>query len=143
MFHDSAAASAKAEEQVLDEERFQPKDVISFGPFRLFPAERLLEKNGVPLNLGSRALDLLMALAERATEVVSKRELMARAWPNLIVDEGSLRFHIASLRKILGDGQAGARYVTNVAGRGYCFVSPIWRSATKPPLAESFVTPQG
>ena len=139
MLHDSVSASAKPQEQVHDEETPQRKDIISFGPFRLFATERLLEKDGVPLNLGSRALDLLVALVERATEVVSKRELMARVWPDLVVDEGSLRFHIASLRKALGDGQSGVRYVTNVAGRGYCFVAPICRSAVKPPLAGSLV----
>ncbi len=142
MLHHSASASVKPEEQVLDEERRQCKDIVSFGPFRLVATERLLEKDGVPLSLGSRALDLLIALVERATEVVSKRELMARAWPNLVVDEGSLRFHIASLRKVLGDRQPGVRYVANVAGRGYCFVAPIRRSAAQPPLAERFVGDQ-
>jgi predicted ATPase/DNA-binding winged helix-turn-helix (wHTH) protein len=137
MLHHSASASAKPEEPLLDEERPQGKDIVSFGPFRLFATQRLLEKEGLPLNLGSRALDLLIALVERATEVVSKRELMARVWPNLVVDEGSLRFHIASLRKVLGDGQSGVRYVTNVAGRGYCFVAPISRSAARPSRAES------
>jgi predicted ATPase/DNA-binding winged helix-turn-helix (wHTH) protein len=139
MLHDAASASAKPEEQVLDEECPQRKDIVSFGLFRLFATERRLEKDGVALNLGSRALDLLIALVERATEVVSKRELMARVWPNLVVDEGSLRFHIGSLRKVLGDGQSAVRYVTNVPGRGYCFVAPIERSAVKPLLAEHVV----
>src|SRR5882762_2020355 len=102
MLTDSDAAPVKPEAQLLDEERGQRKEIISFGPFRLVATERLLEKEGVQVNLGSRALDLLIALVERATEVVSKKELMARAWPNLVVDEGSLRFHIASLRKVLG-----------------------------------------
>jgi signal transduction histidine kinase len=114
-----------------------PTDVIAFGHFRLRAAERLLEKNGVRLKLGSRALDILIALIERAPEVVSKRELLARAWPDLVVDEGSLRFHISALRKVLGDGEAGARYVANVAGRGYCFAAPIFRLVAKPPPAES------
>jgi predicted ATPase len=139
MLHDSASASAKPEDQVLDEERSGPPGIASFGPFRLFARERLLERDGFQVNLGGRALDLLIALVERATEVVSKRELMARVWPNSVVDEGSLRFHIASLRKVLGDGQEGVRYVTNVAGRGYCFVAPIWRSTAKPARGESLV----
>jgi signal transduction histidine kinase len=113
------------------------EDVIAFGHFRLRAAERLLEKDGVRVKLGSRALDILIALVERAPEVVSKRELLARVWPDLVVDEGSLRFHIAALRKVLGYGQSGTRYVTNVAGRGYCFAAPILRPAAKPPLAES------
>jgi DNA-binding winged helix-turn-helix (wHTH) protein len=114
-----------------------PTDVIAFGQFQLRAAQRLLEKDGVRLKLGSRALDILIALIERAPEVVSKRELLARAWPDLVVDEGSLRFHISVLRKVLGDGESGARYVANVAGRGYCFAAPIFRSLAKPPPAES------
>jgi hypothetical protein len=53
---------------------------------------------------------------------------MAQAWPDVTVDEGSLRFHIACLRKALGDGTNGARYITNLPGRGYCFAAPISRS---------------
>ncbi|HUN48113.1 MAG TPA: winged helix-turn-helix domain-containing protein, partial [Stellaceae bacterium] len=102
---------------------------VAFGPFRLFPAERLLERDGVPLAIGGRALDILTLLAERAGEVVSKRDLLARVWADVTVDEGSLRFHVAALRKALGDGQAGARYVTNVPGRGYCLVAPVSRAA--------------
>jgi DNA-binding winged helix-turn-helix (wHTH) protein len=114
-----------------------PSDVIAFGHFRLRVAERLLEKDGVRLKVGSRALDILIALVERTPDVVSKRKLLARVWPDLVVDEGSLRFHIAVLRKALGDGQSGARYVINVAGRGYCFAAPIFRSGATPAPAES------
>ena len=78
------------------------QDVICFGPFRLSTAERLLEKNGVRVRLGSRALDILIALVERPAEVVSKKELIAKVWPDLVVDEGSLRFHVLALRKALG-----------------------------------------
>jgi predicted ATPase/DNA-binding winged helix-turn-helix (wHTH) protein len=107
------------------------KDVIAFGPFRLSAAERLIERAGEPVQLGGRAMDLLIALVERAGDVISQRELIDRVWPNVTVDEGSLRFHIATLRKFLGDGQDGARYVVNVPGRGYCFVRPTTRlSAT-------------
>jgi DNA-binding winged helix-turn-helix (wHTH) protein len=118
-----------------------PSDVIAFGQLRLRVVERCLERDGVRLKVGSRALDILIALVERAPEVVSKRELLARVWPDLVVDEGSLRFHIAALRKVLGDGQSGTRYVTNVAGRGYCFAATILRSGAKPPPAESPTLP--
>lgn len=98
---------------------------IRFGPFSLGINERLLTRNGVPVELGARALDILIALASRANEILSKRELMADVWPDVIVEEGSLRFHVASLRKALGDGQDGARYIATLPGRGYCFVAPI------------------
>ncbi len=106
------------------------RSAVSFGPFRLFPDERLLEREGVPVHIGGRALDILIALAERAGEVVSKTDLFARVWPDVTVDEGSLRFHVTALRKALGDGQSGARYIVNAPGRGYALVTPLSRPAT-------------
>jgi predicted ATPase/DNA-binding winged helix-turn-helix (wHTH) protein len=105
--------------------------VIEFGSFRLRPAERVLEKDGVPLKIGSRALDVLTTLVAHAPRVVSKRDLITRAWGTLVVDEGSLRVHIAALRKVLGDGKSGGRYITNVAGRGYCFAASVTSTASK------------
>ncbi|MGY8635215.1 winged helix-turn-helix domain-containing protein [Bradyrhizobium sp. 14AA] len=102
---------------------------ISFGPFRLFPKSRLLEKEGAPLHVGGRALDILIFLAERPGEVVDKRELVKRIWADVNVDEGSLRFHVAALRKALGDTGKSARYVVNVPGRGYCFVASFAQAA--------------
>jgi predicted ATPase/DNA-binding winged helix-turn-helix (wHTH) protein len=112
---------------------FSP-DLIYFGPFRLSVAERVLEKEGVRVRLGSRALDILITLVERPTEVVTKKELFAKVWPDLVVDEGNLRYHVSALRKALGEGRSGGRYVTNVSGRGYCFVAPISRAASPPAL---------
>jgi DNA-binding winged helix-turn-helix (wHTH) protein len=104
---------------------------IRFGPYSLTPAERRLERKGAPVALGSRVLDLLTALVERAGEVVPRRELMNRVWPNLTVEEVNLRVHVASLRKMLGHGGDGGRYIANVAGRGYCFVAPIGLSSLR------------
>jgi DNA-binding winged helix-turn-helix (wHTH) protein len=103
------------------------RHILSFGPFRLRVGERLLDKSGVRVPVGARALDILTVLASRAGEVVEKRELLASVWPAVIVDEGSLRFHMNGLRKALGDGKDGARYISTVPGRGYCFVAPIVR----------------
>ncbi|MFZ6646109.1 ATP-binding protein [Undibacterium sp. TJN25] len=107
---------------------FTTGEIAAFGAFRLAPAERLLHKGDIPIVLGSRALDILTALVESAGEVLSQRELIARAWPKLIVEEANLRIHIAALRKVLGDGEDKIRYITNVPGRGYCFVAPVQRS---------------
>jgi DNA-binding winged helix-turn-helix (wHTH) protein len=107
----------------------RPRETISFGPFKLVIAERLLIKAATPVPLGGRAMDILVTLLERAGRVVSKEELMDRVWPNLTVEEGTLRFHIAGLRKALGEGHSAARYVANVHGRGYCFVAPVSRSS--------------
>src|SRR5882724_9921207 len=108
--------------------------VIAFGPFRLRTAERVLERDGIPLALGSRALDILIILVERAGTVVSKEELLSSVWPNLTVVESSVRVHMSWLRKALGEGQGG-RYVTNVPGRGYCFVAPVQRPTVAPKTA--------
>jgi predicted ATPase/DNA-binding winged helix-turn-helix (wHTH) protein len=111
----------------------------SFGPFSLHDKTRLLERDGVPVKLGSRALDILRLLVSRAGDVVSKNELLAHAWPGLAVEEISLRVHIAELRKALGDGKEGARYITNVPSRGYCFVSPVQRIADAVPAVSPSV----
>ena len=101
------------------------KPAVAFGPFRLFPRERLLEKDGVPLRIGGRALDILIMLVERPGEVVDKRDLLAKVWADVTVDEGSLRFHVRALRQALGDEESGAKYVKNVPGRGYCLAAPV------------------
>lgn len=103
------------------------RNVVSFGPFSLDAARRLLSKDGAPVVLGARTLDTLFALLERPNEPISKRDLITKVWPDVFVEEGSLRFHIATLRKALGDGKNGARYIATLAGRGYCFVAPISR----------------
>ena len=103
--------------------------IASFGPFSLHDKARLLERDGVPVKLGSRALDILWLLVSRAGDVVSKNELLAHAWPGLVVEEINLRVHIAEVRKALGDGKEGARYITNIPSRGYCFVAPVQRIA--------------
>jgi predicted ATPase/DNA-binding winged helix-turn-helix (wHTH) protein len=105
----------------------QTKDGLWFGPFRLVASERLLTKEDVLVELGSRALDILIVLISTPNEIVSKKDLMSRVWPDVIVEEGSLRFHMASLRKALGDGKDGARYISTLPGRGYCFVAPVLR----------------
>ena len=98
---------------------------LAFGPFVLDRSRKQLLENDRPLRLGGRALDLLAALTERSGEVLSRAELEARVWPRTIVEETSLRVHISALRKILGDGVDGARYIANVPGRGYSFVAPV------------------
>jgi predicted ATPase/DNA-binding winged helix-turn-helix (wHTH) protein len=100
-------------------------EVVVFGPFKLFVAERLLKRGDESLPVGGRAFDLLITLVERAGEVITHKELRERVWPGITVDDANLRVHVAGLRKVLGDGQDGARYISSVAGRGYCFVVPV------------------
>src|ERR1700677_1995241 len=117
--------------------------IASFGPFRLHATKRLLEKNGTALKIGSRALDILIMLLEHAPEVVSKRDLMRRVWGQLVVDEVSLRFHVATLRKRLGDGDSSVSYITNIPGQGYCFAGAVsWAEARARPGKAPTAAPQ-
>jgi DNA-binding winged helix-turn-helix (wHTH) protein len=98
-----------------------------FGSLQLVPAQRLLLNNGRSLRLGSRALEILITLVERAGATVSKDQLIGRAWPDTVVDEGALRVHVAAVRKALGDGREGNRFIISDPGRGYRFVAPVTR----------------
>ncbi|TYM00352.1 AAA family ATPase [Bradyrhizobium rifense] len=105
---------------------------LSFGPFTVTPHERLVTRDGVVLPMGAKSFDTLIALMSRPNEVVSKWDLMGLVWPGMSVEETNLRFHIAALRKALGDGKDGARYITTLSGRGYCFVAPISQAGVQP-----------
>jgi DNA-binding winged helix-turn-helix (wHTH) protein len=95
---------------------------LRFGPFELSTGERVLRRDGRVLPLGDRALDILTYLADRPGEVIAKQELMDHVWSGVTVEEGTLRVHVAAIRKALGDGQFGNRYIANIKGRGYSFV---------------------
>nr|WP_314543176.1 winged helix-turn-helix domain-containing protein [uncultured Massilia sp.] len=97
-----------------------------FGPFVLIPARQSLLHGEVPVRIGSRAMDILTLLVERAGELVSKSELIARVWPDTVVDESNLKVNIAALRRVLGDGGPDdARYIATVTGRGYKLIAPV------------------
>jgi predicted ATPase/DNA-binding winged helix-turn-helix (wHTH) protein len=112
---------------------------ISFGPFRLLAAQRLLLEGDNPVRLGSRAFDILAVLVERHGEVVGKKELIARVWPKTFVEDANLKIQVSALRRALGDGQGGHRYVVTVPGRGYNFVAPV--SLGELPQASRGATP--
>lgn len=122
---------------MIGTDKHQLRETVEFGPFRLSPAERLLEKHGMPVAVGSRALDILIALVERCGQVVSPRDLIARAWPGMVIDSANLRVNVGLLRKALGDGEDGARYIANVPGRGYCFVAVVIDDGTSQALSSS------
>jgi predicted ATPase/DNA-binding winged helix-turn-helix (wHTH) protein len=102
---------------------------LKFGEFELAPVARTLWRRGEEVKLGSRALDILIALASRPGEIVSKDELTKLVWRGAFVDETALRVGISAVRKALGNG--GERYIATVPGRGYCFVLDVETTATK------------
>jgi DNA-binding winged helix-turn-helix (wHTH) protein len=96
--------------------------VISFGPFLAIRAYRILERDGAPVQIGSRAFDILVHLLEHPGEVVGRHALLGAAWPDTNIEEGNLRFQMMMLRRALGSGKT---YIVNVPGRGYCFTAPL------------------
>jgi predicted ATPase/DNA-binding winged helix-turn-helix (wHTH) protein len=114
-----------------------PNQAIGFGPYRIFTGQRLVLEGEQPLRLGRRAMDILLILLANAGEVVSKQQLLAGVWPDTVVEDINLRVHMAALRKALGDGQAGQRYIITVAQRGYSFVAPIVLQADGPGPADN------
>ncbi|MDB5858739.1 MAG: putative ATPase [Ramlibacter sp.] len=107
---------------------------LSFGPYAVYPLERVLSRGGRPVKVGSRAFDLLLALLSRPGEVVAAAELIARVWPRRVVEDSSLRVQLGLLRRALGDGIQGARYIATLSGRGYSFVAPVAFESPGPPL---------
>lgn len=106
----------------------------TFGPFRLHPAARRLSHGDRPVRVGARAFDLLHALVAQAGEPLSKAQLLAQVWRDAVVDDGSIRVHMAALRKALGDAAAAPTYIANLPQRGYCFVAPVAVRAVEDPI---------
>jgi DNA-binding response OmpR family regulator len=102
-----------------------PRDndtIIHFGRFCILPRTRQFLAEGRPVEVGSRAFDLLVVLVEARGELVSKAEIMSGVWPATSVEETNLRVQIMRLRKALGrDGDI----IKNVPGRGYALMAPV------------------
>jgi predicted ATPase/DNA-binding winged helix-turn-helix (wHTH) protein len=108
-----------------------PDGVFAFGPFQVEPHGRKFRRDGLDVPIGGRAFDLLVALIQKPGEIISNRELLASAWAGLSVEDSNIRVQMARLRRTLGCGEPGTRYITSVAGRGYCFVEPVTRQVSE------------
>ena len=116
-------------DEPLSRKRAHPADQawseIAFGPFRLLPEQFLLLEDDKSVSVGSRALEILVALLERPGELVTKQELMNRIWPDVFVEPRNLAVQMSALRRALRDGSDGNRFIINIHGRGYRFVASI------------------
>ena len=99
-------------------------DELSFGPFRLDLDRRVLLRDGSPVPLGGRALDLLCALAGARGALVTKNALMEQVWPGLAVEENNIQVQVSALRRVLREAGCSSDYINTVPGRGYRFVVP-------------------
>jgi DNA-binding winged helix-turn-helix (wHTH) protein len=101
------------------------KHIYEFGPFRLNEAEHLLLRDGESVPLTPKAFDLLLALVGRHGRLMEKEELLKKVWPDTFVEEANLASNISQLRKALGDGENGQRYIETAPKRGYRFVASV------------------
>lgn len=92
---------------------------VTFGPFRLDMRHRKLFCGAAEVRMGSRAMDILLALARRKGELVSKQQLFEAAWPDVFVQEANLKVTVAYLRRTLREFAPDAGYINNIVGRGY------------------------
>jgi DNA-binding winged helix-turn-helix (wHTH) protein len=95
---------------------------LEFGRFRVMRRRRQLLADGLPVELGTRAFDLLLALLEADGSLVIKEELISRVWPGIVVSEGNLKFQVSALRKALG---ADRDLIHTEFGRGYRFIGVL------------------
>lgn len=103
-----------------------------FGRFHLDASERVLLREGEPVPVTPKVLDILLTLVEKPNQVVEKDDLMKRVWPNTFVEEGNLTQNISLLRKALGENSSGIQFIETVPRRGYRFVAAVSQSPTSP-----------
>ena len=112
-----------------------PESAYEFGPFRLDPHRRVLWRGGELVPLTPKALALLEALVEQGGEVVPKADLLARVWPDTVVEEANLGVTVAALRKALGNQPDGRSYIQTVPRRGYRFDASVRRPVSSSRIA--------
>ena len=103
----------------------QINNVYEFGPFRLDVEERLLVRDGQPLQLRSKVFETLCVLVAKNGHLLGKDELMQAIWPDSIVEENNLDHNISTLRRTLGEKAGGQKYIETVARQGYRFVAAV------------------
>ena len=104
---------------------------VTFGRFRFDLGRRELSREGIPVRLGSRALDVLFVLAAARGNVITKDELLARVWPGQVVEENNLQVQVSALRKALDEEKSGQSYLVTVPGRGYRLIDCRSRNVPK------------
>ena len=98
---------------------------FSFGPFVLIPERQLLLREGSPVRVGARALEILTVFVERPGELLGKQEIISLVWADTFVDESNLKVNIAAIRKAIDPSASKFSCIVTVIGRGYRFVEPV------------------
>jgi DNA-binding winged helix-turn-helix (wHTH) protein/tetratricopeptide (TPR) repeat protein len=103
-----------------------------FGPFVLDGSSYRLARDGEPIAISPKIIDLLLYLAARPSTLVSKDELFKALWPDVAVTDNALTQAISELRQALGDDPVKPKYVQTVARRGYRFIAPVEAIVARP-----------
>ncbi len=123
------SANQRVDQRTLGGASDRVQNDYLFGGFRLSVSARVLLLHDERVRIGSRSFDLLVALVQRAGEIVSTAELQSSVWPNLNVDQANVRVQVVGLRKVLASDPASKRSIDTVPLRGYCFILPVTRGA--------------
>lgn len=102
-----------------------PKKIYKFGKFQVDALERLVFDGKDMISLTPKAFDTLLLLIENGGHVLSKEEIMQTVWADSFVEENNLAQNISTLRKLLGEGIDGAKFIETVSKRGYRFIAPV------------------
>ena len=97
-------------------------EALEFGRFRVLLRQRQLIADGIPVEIGTRAFDLLVALLEANGSLVTKNELLTRVWPGIVVSQENLKVQVSALRRVLGEGR---ELIRTEFGRGYRFTAVL------------------
>ena len=119
-----------------------PRLCYVFGRFRLDSVDKALLQDEQPVPLTPKAIDTLLALVARHGRLVTKEELLQLVWPDAFVEENNLAQNISTLRRVLGEGAGGERFIETVPKRGYRFVAPVTESLSADDIAGVGVAPE-
>jgi DNA-binding winged helix-turn-helix (wHTH) protein len=117
---------------ISDADRAAAPGSLEFGRFRVLLHQRQLLADDAPVELGTRAFELLLALLEANGSLVTKQELMVRVWPGVVVIEENLKVQVSALRRALGEDR---NFIRTEFGRGYRFTAAVRSSAGRPSQA--------
>lgn len=101
------------------------REPLRIGDWHIDSTVNELDRAGRTMRIEPKAMEVLMALADRAGEVVSREDLLAAVWPGVVVGDDALTQSIIKLRKALGDKPRSPSYIETISKRGYRLIAPV------------------
>jgi DNA-binding winged helix-turn-helix (wHTH) protein len=124
----TSSSALGARRQELNETKAAER-YLCFGQFQVDLEREELLKEGSRVRIGSKVLQVLLALVERPGETVTREALRARLWPDTFVNyDANVNTTVNKLRLALGDSPENPMYVETIPRQGYCFLGTVERS---------------